>query len=134
MKTRQLMKATALLGVCFASLTLVGTALAQIASESPAWAQEMQPGTWRAIGLNTISDVDPRDDSSANPNYPNSPPWAGETGQQSVTIAWNGGALATGYPAGGKGSLIAWGGGHRDYYGNEVYAFDLGAQRWSRLS
>jgi hypothetical protein len=134
MKTRQLMKAIALLSTCFASLTPVGTALAQIASESPAWAQQMQPGTWRAIGVNTISDVDPRHDSSANPNYPNDPPWAGDTGQQSVTIAWNGGALATGYPAGGKGSLIAWGGGHRDYYGNEVYAFDLATQRWSRLS
>ena len=119
---------------------LVGGALplsfssAQIAGNAPSWAQAIKPGTWAAIGYNRISDVDPANDANANPNYPNSPPWRGNTGQASVTTTWNGGALATGYPTGGKGSLIAWGGGHKDYYGNEVYAFDLEGQRWSRLT
>jgi hypothetical protein len=30
--------------------------------------------------------------------------------------------------------LLVWGGGHADYAGNEVYAFDLLTQRWTRLS
>ena len=30
--------------------------------------------------------------------------------------------------------LLVWGGGHSDYAGNEVYVFDLGTQRWQRLT
>lgn len=104
------------------------------AGAAPSWVTGMPVGTWSAIGTNTIGSLNPQDDPNANPNYPNSPPWIGMTGQASVTQTWNGGALATGYPAGGKGSLIVWGGGHRDYYGNELYAFDLSTQRWARLT
>jgi hypothetical protein len=99
---------------------------------APSWAQSMQPGTWTTISTNTISDLDPRNDPSANPNYPGNPPWLGNTGQQGVVASWNGGAFATGL--GSKGSLIAWGGGHADYHGNEIYAFDMATRTWSRLS
>ncbi len=34
----------------------------------------------------------------------------------------------------GTNRLFVWGGGHGDYAGNEVYAFDLEAQRWEQLS
>jgi hypothetical protein len=30
--------------------------------------------------------------------------------------------------------LFVWGGGHADYSGNEVYAFDLGTLEWARLT
>jgi hypothetical protein len=30
--------------------------------------------------------------------------------------------------------LLVWGGGHADYSGNEVFAFDLGSLRWERLT
>ena len=30
--------------------------------------------------------------------------------------------------------LLVWGGGHADYAGNEVYAFDLRSLQWTRLS
>lgn len=30
--------------------------------------------------------------------------------------------------------LFVWGGGHADYAGNEVYAFDLGTLQWTRLT
>jgi Galactose oxidase, central domain len=30
--------------------------------------------------------------------------------------------------------LLVWGGGHADYAGNEVYAFDLETREWSRLT
>lgn len=107
-------------------------ASAQDMGTAPSWAQSMTPGTWATISSNKIADVDPANDASANPNYPNSAPWEGNNGLSCVIDCWNGGALATGY--GTKGALIAWGGGHAGYYGNEVYAFDLATQRWSRLT
>ncbi len=30
--------------------------------------------------------------------------------------------------------LLLWGGGHGDYAGNEIYAFDIGRQEWRRLT
>src|SRR5688572_30326349 len=62
---------------------------------APEWVKAIPPGTWAEISLNTPADVDPEDDPEANPNYPNSAPWRGSTGQNSVIQSWNGGALAT---------------------------------------
>ena len=78
------------------------------------------------------ADVDPEEDSAANPNYPGTPPWHGSTGQPAVISAWNGAAFASGY--GSNGSLVMYGGGHADYYGSEVYAFDMATRTWTRLS
>lgn len=39
---------------------------------------------------------------------------------QNVTAAWSGGTLDT-----TRNRLYLWGGGHHDYYGNELYALDL---------
>jgi hypothetical protein len=44
----------------------------------------------------------------------------GNTGCAAVISAWNSGIADT-----EKNQLIFFGGGHRDYYGNEVYALDL---------
>jgi hypothetical protein len=33
-----------------------------------------------------------------------------------------------------RDAMLVWGGGHSDYAGNEVYAFDLRTQRWQRLT
>jgi len=33
-----------------------------------------------------------------------------------------------------NGRILFWGGGHGDYYGNEVYQFDLKTLRWERLT
>ncbi|MFO0724090.1 MAG: hypothetical protein U1E65_09930 [Myxococcota bacterium] len=101
-------------------------------AEAPAWVANLVPGTWAAISTNTISDVDPARDPSANPNYPNEAPWRGGTGQAGVITAWGGGAMAYGF--GEKGTFLVWGGGHGDYHGNEIYAFDLSTLRWSRLN
>jgi hypothetical protein len=43
--------------------------------------------------------------------------------------AWCGGAFDT-----RRDRLLVWGGGHDDYAGNELYAFDLNTLAWSRLS
>jgi hypothetical protein len=112
------------------ALFIAGVASAQTAA--PSWAANIQPGTWVAIGQNKLSDVDPEEDSGVNPDYPNSSPWRGSTGQNAVIQSWNGGAFAPTF--GSKGSLLLHGGGHKNYFGSEVYAFDMESQRWTRLS
>lgn len=46
-----------------------------------------------------------------------------------VIEAWSGGVADT-----LRNRLILWGGGHNDYYGNELYAFDLRTQTMNRLN
>ena len=53
----------------------------------------------------------------------------GSSGCVMVMEAWSGGA----YDEGRKRMWI-WGGGHGDYWGNEIYAFDLEALKWSRIT
>jgi len=82
------------------------------------------PGTRRNISLNMQADVDPC--PARNCIY------SGIIGQRAVIEAWCGAAFATDY--GRLGAWITTGGGHGDYYGNEVYAFELDSRRWVRLS
>jgi len=58
-----------------------------------------------------------------------SPLPAGNSGLESVMNAWSGGAFDT-----KRNRLIVWGGGHSDYSGNEIYAFDLDDLAWQRLT
>lgn len=53
----------------------------------------------------------------------------GSSGPSAIMSTWSGATLDT-----NSDSLIVWGGGHNDYYGNEVYAFGLKTLEWSRLS
>ena len=53
----------------------------------------------------------------------------GSSGCVMVMEAWSGGA----YDAGRK-RLWVWGGGHGDYWGNELYAFDMESLKWSRVN
>jgi hypothetical protein len=48
---------------------------------------------------------------------------------QGVVNAWSGGVYD---PV--LDQLLIWGGGHTDYAGNEVYAFDMGSLTWQRLT
>ena len=105
---------------------------ATLPESAPELVGEIAPGTWKAISTNTLADVDPEQDTVLNPKYPQSSPWHGNSGQSGVIAAWCGGAFAYGF--GKYGALLVWGGGHQDYYGNEVYAFDVDKLRWSRLS
>ena len=45
-----------------------------------------------------------------------------------IVDAWNGAAVDA-----KRNRLIVWGGGHNDYYGNEVYALDLGTLSIKRI-
>jgi hypothetical protein len=114
------------------TLFIVAPARAQSMGTAPAWAKAMPVGTWAAVSQNRLADVDPAKDSTANPVYPSMPQWTGNNGHACVIECWNGGAFAT--RLGTKGSLLAWGGGHAGYYGNEVYAFDMQSRLWTRLS
>jgi hypothetical protein len=53
----------------------------------------------------------------------------GQSGCNGVVNAWSGGVADT-----KRNRLIFWGGGHHDYWGNEVYALDLNALTLSRLN
>ncbi|MGB6496515.1 MAG: Ig-like domain-containing protein, partial [Candidatus Acidiferrum sp.] len=52
----------------------------------------------------------------------------GQTGCSAVVDAWSGGMADT-----SRNRLVFWGGGHHDYWGNEVYALDLNALTINRL-
>lgn len=54
---------------------------------------------------------------------------SGNTGCDAITSAWSGGAFDT-----KRNRLIIWGGGHSDYYGNELYAVNLDTQTISRIT
>lgn len=119
---------------CFSGLAPVeaGPLSSIVDAPAPQWVLEIKPGTWAEISRNVLADVDPARDPKINPNYPSAPPWRGATGQKGVINAWNGGAFAS--RVGRLGSLVLSGGGHNDYFGNEIYAFDLEQRTWRRLT
>lgn len=77
-------------------------------------------GQWTSIGTNTLEDV--------KFVYTN-PPDGFRVRLQSIMDAWSGAAFDP-----NRNRLVVHGGGHRDYDGNELYAFDLVANRWERLN
>ena len=60
---------------------------------------------------------------------PNSPVYAYSSNCQNIVGAWSGGIADT-----KRNRLLVWGGGHVDYYGNEVYALDLNNLTMNRLN
>ncbi len=78
-------------------------------------------GQWSELGSTQMQSVVPKSYFDA--------PIRSITGPASIMIAWSGGAFDT-----KRNRLLVWGGGHADYAGNEVYAFDLGQTRWLRLT
>lgn len=75
------------------------------------------------VGRNTIATLDPC--PARNCRY------SGVDGVAGV-LAYGGMAVAPAY--GSKGALVVTGGGHADYWGNEVYLFDLATSTWSRIN
>src|SRR5207253_9803404 len=53
-------------------------------------------------------------------------------GFSAITEGWNGAAYASRY--GQSGSMIVYGGGHNDYFGSGVHAFDLASREWRRIT
>lgn len=78
--------------------------------------EDLKPGEWYEVPNSRIRDVLP------NPIPP------GSTGPESIIIAWNSGAYDT-----KRDRYIITGGGHQDYGGNELYAFDINTLKWTRV-
>lgn len=77
-------------------------------------------GQRTSVSLNTISAV-----------YPVNAPDTRTRGSTAILESWN---STTYVPTlGSLGSIIAWGGGHGDYLGNEVYRYDIATRLWSRI-
>lgn len=96
------------------------------------------------VGTRYLRDCDPARDPVLNPvrgpyallrrltgRYVRAP-WSGRLGFAAITEAWNGAVLATGF--GDSGSLIVFGGGHNNYFGSDVHAFDIATRKWRRIS
>jgi hypothetical protein len=125
---------------------------------APRWLDAMKIGRWYRLsgdrpdlglpatraGTRYLRDGDPACNASLNPTrrpyaalkrligkYVHAP-WSGRIGFPAITEAWNGAVLATRF--GDSGSLIVFGGGHDDYFGSSVHAFDIGTREWTRVS
>lgn len=72
--------------------------------------------TWINCASNVLNDVGDESDPGGTLSFG---AW------HSAVSAWNYGTW---------GELLTWGGGHTDYAGNEVYAFDIYSSTWSRLT
>jgi MYXO-CTERM domain-containing protein len=79
---------------------------------------DLAPGTWYEIPNTHMRDVCP----------PDAPDYEYSFHCAAVLGAWGGAALDT-----TRGKLVLWGGGHGDYKGNEIYAFDFHALTWARI-
>ncbi len=124
----------------------------------PDWVKLLTIGRWSRIsgdrpdlgleptppGTRYLADNDPAADPALNPplnakerlrrvlgRRPLSP-WNGRSGFASITEAWNGAVLASRF--GDCGSMVLFGGGHNDYFGSDMHAFDLCTREWSRLN
>jgi hypothetical protein len=100
------------------SATLRGSLVAGFLLYSiPAWSgicpndlAGLPVGHWCAVPNSTLEDISSRDDVD-------------------VMDPWSGGAYDT-----KNHRLIIWGGGHTDYDGNELYAFNVDGQQWEQLT
>lgn len=82
-----------------------------------------------ALGLSPALGWHEIPNTAIEPHCPSEPSIQGVGGCRSVIDAWNGGVADL-----KRERLIIWGGGHTDYYGNEVYALDLRSLSMSRLT
>ena len=127
-------------------------------AELPEWALEMELGHWyrisgdtpdldlppTPIGTRYLEDNDPARDPALNPPMSLKERirrlvgrdwiahWRGRVGFSSITEAWNGAVYASRF--GRSGAMIVFGGGHNDYFGSDIHAFDLARREWQRLN
>ncbi len=81
----------------------------------------LSPRSWLSVPGTAMASVVP--DPAKFPNV------RGVSGPASVIGAWSGAAFDT-----KRNRLVLWGGGYRDYYGNELYAFSTETLSWERLT
>jgi hypothetical protein len=136
----------------------IGWTLGYMSPATPVWLERMSLDRWYAIsgdrpdlglaptppGTRYLVNSDPAREVHLNPartlkerlrrmvgREPDSP-WHGRAGFSAMTEAWNGAVHASRF--GVSGSIIVFGGGHDDYFGSDVHAFDLASREWRRIS
>lgn len=88
----------------------------------PAWRRAIAANTWAQVGSNKLSDIDPMNNPTVNPNYPSAPPWNAQMGfLAAFTQNWDGAA----WDETNGAYWLPMGGGHNGYAGNETYKIDL---------
>lgn len=93
-----------------------------VPGEAPSWAGSLNLNQWTQLSnVNSFGSVHASDIGQY-----------GNSGPNAVFLSWNSAVLAT--SLGNSGSMVHWGGGHQDYYGNELYRFNLETLTWSRLN
>ncbi len=103
------------------SALLLATALAASSAAAQTGPDEMAANSWWAAPNSAMAAVAPTPGQFAGT-------W-GVVGPAAVISAWGGAALDT-----ARLRLVLWGGGHADYYGNELYAFSIQTLTWARLT
>lgn len=97
-------------------------------STSAAWAPA--PGEIKNISTNTLADINPRNDSLANPNYPGAAPW--EYAPWTSVTDFGGAVFADN--VGTHGTLMVWGdAGHSAVSASCWSGFDLATRQWKRI-
>lgn len=81
--------------------------------------RRMAPGTWKSIPGTRLRQAVP--EAGRYPKVRGDP--------RGIVDSWSGGVLDA-----RRNRLVVWGGGITNYYGNEVYAFDLESLTWERLT
>jgi len=118
----------------------------------------MTPGCWYRIsgdgpdldlpptprGTRTLRDTDPAGDRALNPSsgfkerlracWGGAPVHPGKANPVSRRLPKRGTARLFASRFGASGSMIVFGGGHDDYFGSSVHAFDISTRQWSRIS
>lgn len=89
--------------------------------ENPPWLAGLSANTWTDISNNTQGAV-----QAANGGQ------YGGTGPDAVLNNWGSAVVIMSY--GRSGTIFHRNGGHGDYYGTELYAFDLYTALWSRFN
>lgn len=108
-----------LLAVALSLLTHGSCASAELPADHPVL--KMPANSWLAIPGTAMGKV-----AAEREKFPKA---MGICGPSGVIDAWSGGALDT-----KRNRLILFGGGHADYGGNELYAFDCTKLSWKRLT
>ena len=126
------MKHHSLVFMVFSCVAIAAAAAIGLAADKPAEAtasaaelleklQNAPANTWMQIPHSPLMSVAPK------PNqFPKT--WS-VCGPSSVVMAWCGAAFDS-----KRDRLVIWGGGHADYHGNELYAFDVQKLAWERLT
>ncbi|MEM7082075.1 MAG: choice-of-anchor U domain-containing protein [Pseudomonadota bacterium] len=103
----------------FARFTLFSLALFAVSSHADL-ADSLTPGQWYEVPSSRLDAINPCPSNNCN--------YSGTLGFSALMDAWNGGVFDT-----VQNRLIVWGGGHNDYYGNDMYAFDLDTESWEMI-